>query len=51
LGPGLTPAIGPLGSFADLDMTPKCILMFGMILGRLELLAILILFMPSFWKD
>jgi trk system potassium uptake protein TrkH len=51
LGPGLTPTIGPLGSFADLEMAPKCVLMFGMILGRLELLAILILFMPSFWKN
>lgn len=51
LGPGLSPLIGPLGTFADLDAGSKCILMFGMILGRLELLAILILFMPSFWKD
>ncbi|MBM3633279.1 MAG: TrkH family potassium uptake protein [Alphaproteobacteria bacterium] len=51
LGPGLTPMIAPLASFADLDIGSKCILMFGMILGRLELLAILILFMPSFWKD
>lgn len=51
LGPGLTPSIGPLGTYADLDIPAKCLLMFGMILGRLELLAILILFMPSFWKD
>ena len=51
LGVGLSPLIGPGGSFADLGTGPKCFLMFGMILGRLELLAILILFMPSFWKD
>ena len=51
LGPGLSSHIGPLGSFADLDLGSKGLLMFGMILGRLELLAILILFMPSFWKD
>lgn len=51
LGPGLTSLIGPHSSFADLDTSPKCILMLGMILGRLELLAILILFMPSFWRD
>ncbi|MBM3468370.1 MAG: TrkH family potassium uptake protein [Alphaproteobacteria bacterium] len=51
LGSGLTPLIGPLGSFAHLDIGPKGILMVGMILGRLELLAILVLFMPSFWRD
>ncbi len=51
LGPGLTSLIGPHSSFADLESGTKCILMFGMILGRLELLAILVLFMPSFWKD
>lgn len=51
LGTGLGPLIGPTGTFATLDIAPKCLLMFGMILGRLELLAILILFMPSFWKD
>lgn len=51
LGPGLSAMIGPLGSYADLGIGPKCILMFGMILGRLELLAILVLFMPSFWRD
>lgn len=51
LGVGLSPHIGPLGSLEMLDMGPKCLLMFGMILGRLELLAILILFMPSFWRD
>lgn len=51
LGLGLGPLIGPTGSFGVLGIAPKCILMFGMILGRLELLAVLILFMPSFWKD
>jgi len=51
LGSGLTPLIGPHGSFVNLATSPKCLLMLGMILGRLELLAILILFMPSFWKD
>ena len=51
LGPGLTPLIGPQGSFTGLDIGPKCVLMFGMVLGRLELLTVLILFMPSFWRD
>jgi trk system potassium uptake protein len=51
LGPGLTTSIGPFSTFYDLNAASKCTLMFGMILGRLELLAILILFMPSFWRD
>ena len=51
LGPGLGQMIGPSGTYADLESGPKALLMFGMVLGRLELLTILVLFMPSFWKD
>jgi trk system potassium uptake protein TrkH len=51
VGPGLGSTIGPGGSYASLATGPKSLLMFGMILGRLELLTILVLFMPSFWKD
>jgi len=29
----------------------KLILTLGMILGRLELFAILVLFLPSFWRN
>ena len=38
-------------SYASLGDGPKIIMMFGMILGRLELLTILVLLIPSFWKD
>jgi trk system potassium uptake protein TrkH len=51
LGSGLGNVIGPGGVYTTFDNGPKCILMFGMILGRLELLTVLILLMPSFWKD
>lgn len=51
LGPGLGDIIGPAGSYASLGSGPKILLMFGMVLGRLELLTIFVLFMPSFWKD
>jgi trk system potassium uptake protein TrkH len=51
LGPGLGELIGPAGSYIGLTDGSKYILMFGMFLGRLELLTILVLFMPSFWKD
>ena len=50
VGPGLGDLIGPNGNFSALTDFSKWILSFAMILGRLELFAILILFVPSFWK-
>ena len=51
VGPGLGPIIGPNGDFSSLPDISKWILTVGMILGRLELFAILVLFLPSFWKN
>ena len=51
VGPGLGPTIGPNGNFSSLPDISKWILSFGMILGRLELFAILVLFLPSFWRN
>jgi trk system potassium uptake protein TrkH len=51
VGPGLGAVIGPHGNFAAINTGSKTIMMFGMILGRLELLTVLVLFMPSFWRD
>ena len=50
VGPGLGPIIGPNGNFSSLPNISKWILSLGMILGRLELFAILVLFLPSFWR-
>jgi len=50
VGPGLGPIIGPNGNFSMLPNISKWILSLGMILGRLELFAILVLFLPSFWR-
>ena len=50
VGPGLGELIGPNGNFSQLPDFSKWILSFGMILGRLELFAILVLFLPSFWQ-
>tara|TARA_B100001121_G_scaffold124853_1_gene109464 strand:- start:1516 stop:2961 length:1446 start_codon:yes stop_codon:yes gene_type:complete len=50
VGPGLGSIIGPNGNFSALPDASKWILSAGMILGRLELFAILVLFLPSFWK-
>ena len=50
VGPGLGEMIGPNGNFSQLPNASKWILSLGMILGRLELFAILVLFLPSFWR-
>ena len=51
VGPGLGNVIGPNGNFSDLPNFSKLSLSLGMLLGRLELFAVLVLFFPSFWKS
>ncbi|MEM9443452.1 MAG: potassium transporter TrkG, partial [Pseudomonadota bacterium] len=51
VGPGLGPIIGPAGSFASLPDGAKWLLSAAMLLGRLELLTVLILFTPAFWRS
>ncbi len=50
VGPGLGDIIGPNGNFSTLSDASKWALSAGMILGRLEIFAILVLFIPSFWR-
>ena len=50
VGPGLGGMIGPNGNFSLLPDFSKWVLSIGMILGRLELFAIIVLFIPSFWR-
>lgn len=49
VGPGLGPIIGPVGNFSSLPDSSKWILSFAMLLGRLEILAVLVIFTPTFW--
>lgn len=49
IGPGIG-TVGPAGNFSHLPEVSKVILMFLMLLGRLELYTILILFTPAYWK-
>ena len=51
VGPGLGDTIGPEGNYSSLNDYSKIILTTTMLLGRLEMLTILILFLPSFWKN
>ena len=49
IGPGLA-AVGPVQNFSAIPESGKWLLSLCMVLGRLELFAILVLFVPSFWR-
>tara|TARA_B100000787_G_scaffold170063_1_gene163760 strand:- start:141 stop:1589 length:1449 start_codon:yes stop_codon:yes gene_type:complete len=51
VGPGLGNIIGPEGNFSSLTDYSKYILCLGMIFGRLEILTLLILLSPFYWKS
>lgn len=51
VGPGLGEKIGPRGNFASLGEFELWLLSFVMLLGRLEIMTVLILFTPVFWRD
>ena len=51
VGPGLGDLIGPNGNYKNIPDLSKWILSAGMLLGRLELFAVLVLFFPSFWRN
>jgi trk system potassium uptake protein TrkH len=51
VGPGIGDTIGPAGNFSKLPDAAKWLLSAGMILGRLEIMTILVLFRSEYWKD
>jgi trk system potassium uptake protein TrkH len=51
VGPGLGQLIGPAGNFASLPDFAKWALAFGMLVGRLEILTVLVLFSRHYWQD
>lgn len=51
VGPALGPITGPAGTFKDAPDLAKWILSAGMLIGRLELFAVLVLFSPAFWRS
>lgn len=50
VGPGLSPELGPAGSFANLNNASKWLMTIGMLVGRLEVMMILVLLTPRFWR-
>ncbi len=50
VGPGLGDIIGPAGNYSSVPQAAKWILSALMLLGRLEILAVLVIFSPAFWS-
>ena len=50
IGPGLD-GVGPMENFGGFNPFSKCVFMFGMLAGRLELIPMIILFSPWVWKN
>jgi len=48
-GPGFGD-VGPASTYASLPDAAKAVLMFGMILGRLEIFTFFVLLVPEFWR-
>lgn len=49
IGPGFA-VIGPLGNFGEFHPIAKWVLSFLMLAGRLEILTVLVMFTPNFWR-
>lgn len=50
IGPGLGDIIGPAGNFSSLNDPAKWLLIIGMLIGRLELMAVYVILTVKFWR-
>ena len=50
IGPGLGEVIGPEGNYSSLNDTAKWLLSAGMLIGRLELMAVFVMLTRNFWR-
>jgi trk system potassium uptake protein TrkH len=50
IGPGLG-VVGPTGNYASYSLFSKIVLSLDMLLGRLELMPMIVLFSPSTWRS
>lgn len=50
VGPGIGPIVGPVGNFSTISDPALYLLSLMMLLGRLEILTVLVLLMPIFWR-
>lgn len=50
IGPAIGHKIGPMGNFSDLHYLSKLVLIFEMLIGRLEIIPFIVLFHKDFWN-
>ncbi len=50
IGPVFGPEVGPSGAVDGFPRSAKWLMIFGMLLGRLELLSVYVLLLPRFWR-
>ncbi len=50
VGPGFGSIVGPSGNFASIPEGAKCILALSMLIGRLEIMTMVVLLSRSFWR-
>jgi len=51
VGPGIGPVVGPAGNFSTISNPALCLLSLMMLLGRLEVLTMLVVLTPRFWRS
>ena len=51
VGPGIGPLVGPAGNFSMMHDPELLVLTLAMLLGRLEVLTVMVLLVPIFWKS
>ncbi|MEI4264295.1 potassium transporter TrkG [Roseovarius sp. D0-M9] len=51
VGPAWGAPVGPTGAMDAFPTVAKWLMIFGMIIGRLEVLSVYVLFVPMFWRD
>lgn len=51
VGPAWGPEVTSNGSISEFPLTAKWMMIFGMYLGRLELISVLVLLLPRFWRS
>jgi trk system potassium uptake protein TrkH len=50
VGPAFGPEVHPTGALLAFPDAAKWIMIVGMLLGRLELMAVFVILMPRFWR-
>ena len=50
VGPGLGPEIGPASTFQGLPESAKWVMTANMLIGRLEVMTVLVMLAPGFWR-